>query len=598
MSRILHVKPLVKIIPAILLLLFLFPGCKKNDGSPFGFAGNTDLSTKVKSSVSGFVTDENELAVRQATVQFGTLSTTTDKYGYFEIKNAEVVKNAAVVTINVPGYFKSIKTCITDEGKSTFFRIKLIKKVFAGNISSASGGNVILSNGLSIAIPANAVVHASSNAAYTGNVNITAHWLNPTSTDLPNTMPGDLRGINTAGNLQLLTTYGMAAVELTGSSGELLQIAPGKKATLTFPIPSSISANAPASIPLWYFDEAKGLWKEEGLATKSGNNYVGEVSHFSFWNVDVPANFVQFSCTVVSTTGQPIPNAFVKISLVNDPANWRHGYTDINGYVSGPVPANAQLLMEIFSNSSCTTAGYSQAFTTTTGNIYLGNISIPGSTVANISGSVTNCAGNPVTNGNLYVQFGNVFKRYPLSGTGAYNYNLLLCGSSNSSITVFAEDLTTLTQSIPVSYPIAPGNNSLAVIQACGGNTQQFISFTYNGTPYSFSYPADTINHTMANNGPIFYDFATGYKTGSGFSAYVSYLHETILPGNSKQLYHFYSDVLGEPVSMINPPIMINFTEYAAIGQYISGNFTGSFKGNTSNTVYNVVLNFRVKRRF
>jgi hypothetical protein len=35
---------------------------------------------------------------------------------------------------------------------------------------------------------------------------------------------------------------------------------------------------------LWSFDEAKGLWKEEGQAIKTGSNYVGDVSHFSFWN--------------------------------------------------------------------------------------------------------------------------------------------------------------------------------------------------------------------------------------------------------------------------------------------------------------------------
>ncbi|HAO47538.1 MAG TPA: hypothetical protein DCQ97_11470, partial [Chitinophagaceae bacterium] len=466
----------VKSICRNLLLGFtlsVFFSCQKSlDYENEGVLVPPDLLTKISSSVSGFITDENDRAVMGATVLVGSSTVITDKYGYFEAKNVQVIKEAAVVTATKAGYFKGIKTYIAKEGKAAFFRIKLIPKKTVGVITAAAGGTISQPNGLSIKLPAGGIINALTNTAYTGTVNIAAYWINPAANDLNRIMPGDLRGINTEGALQLLQTFGMAAVELTGSSGELLQIADGQKATLTLPIPSSLSAAAPASIPLWYFDESKGLWKQEGSATKTGNTYVGDVSHFSFWNVDVPANFVQFSCTVVSTTGQPIPNAFVKISLVNDPANWRHGYTDINGYVSGPVPANAQLLMEIFSNSSCTTAGYSQAFTTTTGNIYLGNISIPGSTVANISGSVTNCAGNPVTNGNLYVQFGNVFKRYPLSGTGAYNYNLLLCGSSNSSITVFAEDLTTLTQSIPVSYPIAPGNNSLAVIQACGGNTQ------------------------------------------------------------------------------------------------------------------------------
>ena len=34
----------------------------------------------------------------------------TDEYGFFEIKNVQVVKTAAVVTVTKIGYFKGIKT--------------------------------------------------------------------------------------------------------------------------------------------------------------------------------------------------------------------------------------------------------------------------------------------------------------------------------------------------------------------------------------------------------------------------------------------------------------------------------------------------------
>ena len=101
-----------------------------------------DLSTKINSSVSCFVTDENDAAVKDATVQFGTSSITTDKYGYFEVKNVQVVKEAAVVTVNKTGYFKGIKTYMAKEGKAAFFRIKLISKTTVGNINAASGGTV------------------------------------------------------------------------------------------------------------------------------------------------------------------------------------------------------------------------------------------------------------------------------------------------------------------------------------------------------------------------------------------------------------------------------------------------------------------------
>jgi len=89
----------------------LFFSCQKELSIENGIGTQLpDLSTKVNSSVSGFVTDENDVAVMGATVQFGASSTTTDKYGYFEAKNVQVVKNAAFVTVSKQGYLKGIKT--------------------------------------------------------------------------------------------------------------------------------------------------------------------------------------------------------------------------------------------------------------------------------------------------------------------------------------------------------------------------------------------------------------------------------------------------------------------------------------------------------
>ena len=155
-----------------------------------------DLTTRINSSVSGFVTDENDAVVNGATVRFGSASTTTDKYGYFQFKDISVVKDAAVVTVEKSGYFHGIKTYRAETGKSRFFRIKLIPKNNSGTINATSGGNVTLSNGLTVALPSSGVVYASNNAPYSGTINVAAYWFNPTSKDLEMTMPGDLRGIN------------------------------------------------------------------------------------------------------------------------------------------------------------------------------------------------------------------------------------------------------------------------------------------------------------------------------------------------------------------------------------------------------------------
>ena len=602
MNRIFHSRIFIHWFFGLCAAGFLVTGCKKNEGNPFVLSPDTDLSTKVSSSASGFVTDENELPVIQAIVQLGSLSATTDKYGYFEIKNAQVTKNAAVVTVLKTGYFKGIKTYIAAEGKPAFLRIKLIPKTIAGTVTGNSGGSLVLPNGLSITLPANAIVNAATNAAYTGTVNISAHWLNPTSPDLSNTMPGDLRGINANGDMRLLVTYGMAAVELTGSGGELLQIAPGKKATLSLPIPVSISATAPATIPLWYFDEAKGLWKEEGSATKTGNSYVGEVSHFSFWNYDQPGNFVQFNCTLLDVSGQPIPNALVRISVVNNPANWRQGYTNGAGYVSGAVPANEQLKLEVFADPSCTTTPlYSQTFTTTTANISLGTITINNpALIPNVSGTATDCNNAPVNSGMVILKYGYVSYAFPITN-GAYNFYLPVC-STPASVSISILNLSTFQVSLPMSVVLNAGNNTIPTIQVCGTNPEEYIYYVVDGTT-SFAYTGNAyFKHTLhtPTNPPGQYDQFSVYNDPAFTVPHsiISIERPPLVPAASARLQYvtiFNRIIFGMPFPN---PITVTYTEYGNIGQYIAGSFSGILFDQTVGSSKNVTCSFRFKRTF
>lgn len=583
-----------KITYSNLLLIFatiLFFSCQKDLSLEDGRTVVTppDLSTKVSSSVSGFVTDENNAAVKNATVQFGASTITTDKYGYFEAKNVQVIKEAAVVTVNKPGYFKGIKTYMPKEGKAAFFRLKLIPKTTAGNINAAAGGVVTLSNGLSVKLPAAAVVNAATNAAYTGTVHVAAYWINPEAADLNQVMPGDLRGINTDGAIKLLQTFGMAAIELTGASGELLQIAGSKKATLTLTIPPSLSATAPATIPLWYFDEAKGLWKEEGSATKTGNTYAGEVSHFSFWNYDYPGPLVQFDCTLKDLAGNPIPNVVVKLSAPAIPT-YGYGYTDASGYVSGPVPANTQLILEVFSVYYCTTPIYTQTFTTTNVNISLGNITIPANTVT-VSGTATNCNNNPITNGYIILLNNGVYSWYPLNN-GVFSFSTIICNNP-SFVTLVAEDLTSMQQSTPYNTNLVSGTNTIGNLQACNNSIAEFLNYTINGTNYAYTAPADSVTYTR----DLSQCWVSGNIIGSMNPSYLVFAASGI-GLNSLQLLSSFNTPQMQNTNIQNP-ISVHITEYGAIGEFVSGNFSGTFVYfQPPNTVYNVTCNFRTRRTF
>lgn len=579
----------------LVFTLSLFFSCQKEINYDSGSNNQLpDLTTKINSSVSGFVTDENDAAVMGATVQFGTSTITTDKYGYFQAKNVQVVKNAAFVTISKPGYFKGIKTYIAKEGKAAFFRIKLIPKTTVGTVNAASGGTVTLANGLSIKLNAGTIVNATTNAQYSGSVNVAAYWINPTAADLNRIMPGDLRGINTEGSLKLLQTFGMAAVELTGSGGELLQIVNGQKATLSLAIPSSLTASAPATIPLWYFDEVKGLWKQEGSAVKTGNSYVGEVGHFSFWNYDVPGNFVQFDCTIKDAAGNPIPYAIVKITVAGT-NNSGYGYTDFSGYVGGLVPDNASLVMEVFANEGCTTTpSYTQAFTTTNVNISLGVITLTSANnIATFTGTVTNCANTPVNNGYIIVKEGFYFTRYPLNNSGAYNFSKNFC-SLPQTVMLVGEDIANLQQSTNVTYVVNAGTNTIANIQACAVIIQEYINYTVNSTIYSFTAPTNALYYDNNNVSTI---TIGGFTNQPPYNTASFNMNNTgIAVGSNQNLQGFHQNQIVDSFN-ITTPILVSITEYGAIGQFTAGNFTGVFTGAPpANIPYNVTCNFRVRR--
>ncbi len=584
-------------VSIIAIPVIFFYSCQK-ELTGEGIALNPpNLTTKINASVSGFVTDENELAVDGAVVDFGSSSTSTDKYGFFEFNNVSVIKEASVVSVATPGYFKGIKTFIATPGKAAFFRIKLLPKTIVGTINANIGGNVALINGLVVSLPANAVVNSITNATYAGQVNVAAHWISPTSPELNRIMPGDLRGTDTAGALKILTTYGMAAVELTGTGGELLQIATGKKATLTFPLPPVLTASAPTSIPLWYFQETTGLWQEQGMAIKTGNSYVGQVSHFSFWNCDVPSNYVRFSCTITNAKGIPVQNALVKVSVVNNPQNAGLGYTDSSGYTGGAVPANATLLLEVFSEYNCLTGLYAKNFTTTTSNVSLGKIVIPIANSSTISGNVNDCANAPVTNGYLlmYKDGLNYFK--PLTKTGTFNFTTTLCASS-SNATFIAEDKTALKASDAIPVTLIAGAKDLGTLIACKISTQQFINYTVNGVSYSFTAPLDNLNQYAKpqNTPPSVIITASAMNSNSTQQLGLYFLQSGIGVNSSQSLISFNCPQITTMATIPNP-ITVKITEYGAIGQFIAGNFTGTLTGPApGNMAYNVTCSFRVRR--
>ncbi|HEY0356877.1 MAG TPA: carboxypeptidase-like regulatory domain-containing protein, partial [Flavisolibacter sp.] len=414
---------------ALILTSVLFFQCQRE----LSFIGGSDpqpaLPAPITATVQGNVLDENGLPADGVNIKVGTKTATTDAKGYFRVTDAPLDKNASLVVAEKPGYFKAMRSFSATSGVNQVV-IRLLPKTLAGTIDGTAGGSVTLNNGMKIALPANGVVNASGNT-YTGSVNVYAAFIDPTSPEIDRIVPGSFMADDKNGGRVTLSSYGMMAVELESAGGEKLQVKNGSRATLTSPIPASLQSSAPASIAMWYVDESRGIWKEEGVGSKNGNNYVGDVSHFSFWNYDISLPSVNLSATIKNGDGDIIVHARVRVKANMPYPTQAYGYTDSLGQVSGLVPANQPLVLEVL--DECDGVIYSKNISALSQHTNLGSLTISaatGSSIVTVKGRLVNCNGAPLTNGHAIIVYGNMVRYDEVDANGNFTTTFTRCSTS------------------------------------------------------------------------------------------------------------------------------------------------------------------------
>ena len=468
------------------ILFFVTHSCKKNEAINQDAIVPFKTGKTITTVVAGKVTDQTGAALNNVQISIGTTITTTDVNGSFIIPKATHGEKVGFIKATKDGYFAGSRTIIPKEKVINNIVIQLVKKTTSGSFTNASGGTVTVATGGSIVFPSNAIA-LKNGGAYTGSVNVSAYFLDPTSNNCYKEMPGDLRGVNTSNNEQVLTSYGMMAVELQGSNGEALQMASGKTATISFPIVPATQSKAPATIPLWFFDETKGMWVEQGTATKTGNNYVGTVSHFTWWNCDYGGGPITLTATFVDQNGSPLSNYHVYF-ITN--AGWNggggSGCTASNGSVTGNIPANTPIIVKVESNAYCGNS-FAVLYTATLGsftqNTNLGNITVnlvtQAPTTVNIKGTVVDCSNNLVSYGYAVIHFDNkVYYEYITNGVFALT-NIYCTTVPNGIANIDVVDLTTLKQNTTATTVNITGAgtfNAGQIAVACG--VKLFVTYT------------------------------------------------------------------------------------------------------------------------
>ena len=572
-----------------LALLFVLTSCRddvidvtttQDRPDPTIIQGYKQDVQPITSSVIGHVTDENGQNLENATVTMGSLTTTTNLYGHFFFTEVEMNKKGSFVQIEKRGFFKGSRRFYPNVGHTSNLEVELLEKNFNTSFQSTLGGMAPAEKGGSVEFPANAIVDAD-NVAYDGEVRVAAKWLDPAKQTIINQMPGDLFAVNERNNEVALSTFGMLAVELETPDGQQLNVAENSEATLIFPVPAEMVNEAPAEIPLWYFNERYGIWAQDGKATLQGDEYVGGVNHFTFWNCDLPFNPIVLDMTLVDANGIPLPNHTVSITYNGTIS--ASSATDNMGYIEGYVPGDEVLLMKVYSR--CNDIIYQEDIGPFATNTSLGDIVITnagGGVITTVTGNLLNCNMDPVTDGLVIADYGGASEYLYTDGT-PFTFNFTTCTASTPVNLTFvdfdnpghtAEEIAT-----------SGATTNLGDIDVCNSSgPENTITVTIDGVQYVYSDAKALVGHVDS--------FGTDIRSDLGPDLNVSFWAETIVAGTHNGWFgQLVNTDLGWSLGANGPSTFV-FTELGPNpGDKIIGSFDGMlFNPNGTSSTVNITF--------
>lgn len=561
-----------KFLLAALLIAFTFVSCdtSENNSSDTNFSEN--FGAAVSRDFIGQVVDADNHPIQGVNIKIGTTSVQTDVNGVFIINGASVNEKFAYITAKKSGYIDGSRAMVPTSGKNNV-RIMLIQDTPLQTIQSGVTSEVSIYSGTKVVF--DGAFMDESGAAYSGSVDVSMFHLTPSDENISKLMPGMLYAETASGAAAVLETFGMLHVELRGSNGQKLQIATGHSAQITLRIDDSQLATCPTTIPLWHFDETKGYWKEDGSATKVGNYYVGNVSHFSWWNCDIPNSSILLTFNFVDENGSQLSNIIV--SVLNSNGYHATGITDNNGQLSGMLPANQIFSLNLYNNNigACSPNGiyYSANIGSFNSDTVLPNFVINNqnniSLSSNVVGTLVKCDNTNVTNGYVLLSRLNDFSILPVTD-GTFSFNEIFC-SNNTHFNLKGIDYDTSQATDSIVYNFVSPITNVGNLPACN-SINEFISYKIDNSPTvllteNLNFQINVFGAVnVSGSNPIFQKnlSVTGQSTGSGT--------------NSLTNFHISGTDFGNIFYGINNTITYNSAPVGPIGTFADVTFNGTFK--------------------
>lgn len=534
------------LIGALMSAFGLFVACSSSDDttSNNGGGGNAPVTpvvpvdpTLTDAYLCGFVRNAQGNVIANATVTTGSATTTTDQNGFFEFKRIKIVDGRVVVKFSTYGYQDVVRSFAYKAGE--VWDVILTENYNYGTSTiptqtayyqSTEEKSIAVTNTskeMKVDLQKDGYKDAETGAAYTGAVNATVTYLNPDDEEnFADRMPGgDLAAKDQNGEIKQLVSYGMTCVTLEGS-GKKLQLADGKEATVTFPIPDNLKDDprvvAKENIPLWSFNEENGLWEYEGEAVYNAevDGYVGTVRHFSWANLDWPSSRATVKGKVTDGADKPIVHQKVRVGQTT-------AYTDEKGEYSCFVPTYTNFIVSVRGSDygNYTSDGSAMITEEVTslepGAVKVVNIQLP--SLYKVTGTIKNngTGGNAATVWIEYTYNGykRTSRRARSNSDGSFTILAPTFATGAATIHVTSSDGVTIQKTITLSG----GDIDLGTIEILSNDTGTGkLTVTVKGTGQSFSFDIPNVDPysfggVMVRNDGLYCNIESR-QSGSGYN--------------------------------------------------------------------------------
>lgn len=231
---------------------------------------------------------------------------------------------------------KNIPLKIPAESRQSSINATLASRTPAISFNLNLGGdlqNEGSSTRTTVSVPANAFQFSDGTLA-TGEAQVSITELDLVDREADFSWVPDFIGLPEGESEQTpIMTFGMSEFHFS-QDGRVLDLRPGVSATLSMDLAAPyivtnevdkfVDAFEGAVMPLWHYDTDDLVWKEEGdviitadSESASGFKATGDVSHFSYWNIDVAMPFLMGNIHIRVVDQDQTPRTDVEVLTYN-----------------------------------------------------------------------------------------------------------------------------------------------------------------------------------------------------------------------------------------------------------------------------------------